>query len=779
MNNHVSKKQFAPLILFCYNRIDSLKQTIESIKKDELIHQTDLFIFLDGPKNNSIDAKKVKEVSDYLDTLKNISNSINLFKHKENQGLAKSIIFGINKVLKNHNNFIVLEDDIIISPHFLKFMNSSLDKYLDINSVWTINSMGINPEIFRIPNDYKYDTYFTYRNSSHGWGSWKDRWDKRIFDIDVLRNEIFETNNQLDFNKGGNDLTPMLYDLISNKIDSWSIRWSYSISKNNGVCISPVNSYSKLNFSEGTHIKGYIKAFDNILENAKEKVTYPQDIKVDDEIARNLALIYNQELPFLLDKQNERNEKYIKYLKRKSNNLKVSALTSITHGGAGKASIIATEAIERFSDVSIELLTQNQNSESFVIRNFEHPDNNFAKGLISIFSKNIYKGNTTFSLSYPSLTFEDLNVILNNSDIIHLHWLPGYISNEAIAYLSHSNIPIVWTLHDKHALTGGCHYFHGCNKWKYTCDKCPQLINNYDNITSKVLKNKLKNINFNNLTIFVLNSHFKDLIMDSILFKNSNVEIVPNCIDTNKFRPLEKIKLKIKYKIPLDKKIILYSASYESSIKGYKEFLLAVNPLDIEKFHILIVGNPPNIENIKHSYTFWGHVSEDIMVEAYNLADVTVVSSIEDNLPNIMLESISCGTPVVGFNIAGLKDTIINGYNGYLAEPFDIPQLTEAIIKAVNGLNFEKQCRDFALKNFSPSSYASRVDVIYKRLITQKNNKNKPINIPFVFQDIVKTLTRLERKVRINQNKWIIFLKSPIKTKNYIIFSKIKKIFNR
>ena len=82
-------------------------------------------------------------------------------------------------------------------------MNKSLKKYANEKRVWTVNGMGFNPKNFDVPKDYKYDTYFTYRNSSHGWGSWRDRWNKAILDISVLQSEISEINNQLDFNKGG------------------------------------------------------------------------------------------------------------------------------------------------------------------------------------------------------------------------------------------------------------------------------------------------------------------------------------------------------------------------------------------------------------------------------------------------------------------------------------------------------------------------------------------------------------------------------------------------
>ena len=172
----------SPLILFCYNRLETLKKVISSLESDYQIQDTDIYIFSDGPKFNSeSDNFKVKSVRKYLHSLENFSKSLNIFEHKNNQGLANSIIYGISKVTENNDSFIVLEDDLLISPYFLTYMNRSLRKYADEKKVWTVNGMGFNPDVFSVPKEYKYDTYFTYRNSSHGWGSWKDRWDKKFW----------------------------------------------------------------------------------------------------------------------------------------------------------------------------------------------------------------------------------------------------------------------------------------------------------------------------------------------------------------------------------------------------------------------------------------------------------------------------------------------------------------------------------------------------------------------------------------------------------------------
>ena len=263
--------------MFCYNRLETLKSYF-SLQVDHQILNTDIYIFSDGPKNESeFYNLKVENVRDYLHSLEKFSKSVKIFEHKKNLGLANSIIYGINEVSAQNESFIVLEDDLQVSPYFLTYMNKSLKKYANEKRVWTVNGMGFNPKNFDVPKDYKYDTYFTYRNSSHGWGSWRDRWNKAILDISVLQSEISEINNQLDFNKGGSDLTPMLINQIDGNIDSWSVRWGYTISKNNGICIAPIHSYVSLIFGEGTHVKDYVEFLDNNLDLSKNITTYKRN----------------------------------------------------------------------------------------------------------------------------------------------------------------------------------------------------------------------------------------------------------------------------------------------------------------------------------------------------------------------------------------------------------------------------------------------------------------------------------------------------------------------
>tara|TARA_Y100000389_G_scaffold163800_1_gene167207 strand:- start:1869 stop:2891 length:1023 start_codon:yes stop_codon:yes gene_type:complete len=292
----------APVILFTYNRLEVLSKTIESLRNNLLIEETDLFIFSDGPKQDNYEDKiKVDKVRNYLKSLTQFTKTFNYYEQESNLGLARSVTQGISSISEQNKNFIVLEDDLITSKYFLKYMNHSLEKFQDNPKVWNINGMGINKFKINIPESYEYSTYFTFRPSSHGWGSWSDRWQKGEWNNEKIKKEIFNIQTLLKFNRGGRDLIEMLIQQLNGRVDSWAINWCYTISKNNGICISPVNSYvSAQPDVDGTHIKGYVEILDNDLSKSLKINTYPESEKINYEIAKNLSLIYSTKKPSLL-----------------------------------------------------------------------------------------------------------------------------------------------------------------------------------------------------------------------------------------------------------------------------------------------------------------------------------------------------------------------------------------------------------------------------------------------------------------------------------------------
>jgi hypothetical protein len=225
----------APIILFAYNRLDTLTCTVESLRKNYLAKESDIFIFSDYGKNSS-DIQRVLEVRQYL---KNVDGfkSVTLNFSQTNCGLANSVIAGVNEIIKKHRKVIVIEDDLVSSNNFLTFMNQCLSYYESNLNVFSVS--GYSVKCVKQNDD---DVYFTKRASSWGWATWADRWLE--VDWEVKDYSYFEDHLQTRFlfNKMGSDLTDMLRKQMAGKIDSWAIRWAYHQFKKNMYTVYPTIS---------------------------------------------------------------------------------------------------------------------------------------------------------------------------------------------------------------------------------------------------------------------------------------------------------------------------------------------------------------------------------------------------------------------------------------------------------------------------------------------------------------------------------------------------------
>ena len=286
INNKTYSKSvnvIAPVVLFTYNKLNTLQMTINSLLTNEESSKSTLIIFSDGPKD-ILDEKRVNNVRNYIQTIEGFEN-IDLNFNEQNYGLAKSIIDGINKVSDKYEQFIVLEDDLICSPYFLNYMNSSLSHFKNSENVWTINSMSCRPEILKLNSKLNTDYYFTRRASSHGWGSWRNKWEL----IDWDTNNLIKKSNNL-FNKrrleqAGGDVFRMLQDQHTHKIDSWAIRWVSNIAMNKGLCLTPFYSHTSHQFSElGTHITQRVKSLENDLTKSRPIFKFDKEVKLSKKI---------------------------------------------------------------------------------------------------------------------------------------------------------------------------------------------------------------------------------------------------------------------------------------------------------------------------------------------------------------------------------------------------------------------------------------------------------------------------------------------------------------
>jgi len=285
----LENKILSPVVLFTYRRVP--KETIESLLKNNLAKESELFIFSDGYKND-IDKQDVLEVRKYFKTISGFK-SITIYESEKNKGLANNIIDGVTQIIDKYKKVIVLEDDLIVSSDFLDYMNEALEFYKDDKKIWSISGYGPNMKCLE---NYNEDIYLSTRASSWGWATWKSRWDS--IDWDIQDWQEFKQNKKAieKFNLGGNDMYKMLELQMLGKIDSWAIRWCYNQFKQDKYTIYPKKSKIINNgFSDnkGTHNNGTYSKLVKILDN--NQITFIP-LSINEKIIKCFCIYHNLSL---------------------------------------------------------------------------------------------------------------------------------------------------------------------------------------------------------------------------------------------------------------------------------------------------------------------------------------------------------------------------------------------------------------------------------------------------------------------------------------------------
>ena len=238
----------APIALFVYNRPEHTLQTVTALQNNVLAKESDLIIFSDGPKNEK-DTEKLIEVRKYLKTITGFK-SITIKESKANQGLANSIITGVTETVSKFGQVIVLEDDLVTSKYFLKYMNEALELYKEAQDVISIHGY-IYPVKTKLP-----DTFFLKGADCWGWATWKRGWDLFEADGQKLLAELEQKNLTKEFDFAGSyPYTQMLKDQIAGQNNSWAIRWYASAFIADKLTLYPGRSLVKnIGFdNSGTH----------------------------------------------------------------------------------------------------------------------------------------------------------------------------------------------------------------------------------------------------------------------------------------------------------------------------------------------------------------------------------------------------------------------------------------------------------------------------------------------------------------------------------------------
>ena len=313
-------------------------------------------------------------------------------------------------------------------------------------------------------------------------------------------------------------------------------------------------------------------------------------------------------------------------------------------------------------------------------------------------------------------------------DIINLHWVcKGYLK---IEYLRQFSQPLVWTAHDMWPFTGGCHYTQNCDRYTKNCGACPQLQSSEENDLSRwVWERKVKAWQDINLTLVTPSQWLADCAHSSPLFQNKRIEVIPNGIDLNVYKPMTRSIARERLNLPQNKHLILFGArAADEKRKGFHLLQAALQQLSQgewqDKIELVVFGSLDKQTSLELGFPVHslGKLADDISLALiYAAADVFVASSLQDNLPNTVVESIASGTPCVAFNIGGMPDMIQHQYNGYLAQPFEIEELANGIDWVLSDktryLQLCASARQTAETQFSLELQARRYLALYTELL--------------------------------------------------------------
>ncbi len=270
-------------------------------------------------------------------------------------------------------------------------------------------------------------------------------------------------------------------------------------------------------------------------------------------------------------------------------------------------------------------------------------------------------------------------------DILHLHWLgAGFCQIETIGKFPQ---PLIWTLHDSWAFTGGCHVPGECKRYQESCGACPVLGSSRENDLSRWTWQRKKKAWRNRKMTVVAPSHWlADCAGRSSLFSGQRIEVIPNGLDTDKFSPLEKSSCRANLGLPQDKKIILFGAvnAISDPNKGWQQLLTALQ-IVAAKYPdavLAVFGSnaPTHLPEIGMRLAFLGHLCDEAsLIAAYSAADVFVAPSLQETFCQTAAEAMACATPVVAFKATGLLDVVEHMGCGYLAQPYVSEDLARGI----------------------------------------------------------------------------------------------------
>lgn len=432
----------------------------------------------------------------------------------------------------------------------------------------------------------------------------------------------------------------------------------------------------------------------------------------------------------------------------------LSVNTNDSHGGAARAAMRIMHSVQQHGVETQMLVKEKHTRDSTVVSLQQFLPNNRLYRIVDWVSQKV-KNKYHYWLWRPYCKTKE-NVFMSDSrgtrlggalqkldyDVLHLHWI-----NQRFIKLQDlpKDKPIVWTLHDSWPFCGVCHYFLDCKKYQIHCGNCPMLHSGKEkDLAYRIFEEKLRAYKDLNLHIVTPSRWLGECAKQSDLFGRFPVTVIPNCLETDVYRPLSEQEIGERLSVAIERNpalhavkraaeeksenpLILYGAvaAATDKIKGFKYLLSALQILDKQGFeaNLIVFGAsesdlPMQFEHI--SVQFIGYVSDtDLLVTLYNLADVMVVPSLTEVFGQTATEALACATPVVCFKTTGIQEVVVHKICGYVAKLQDSTDLAQGIqwcIENNNENSLSIAARQKVLENYTIGRVGQQYMDIYNEI---------------------------------------------------------------
>ena len=323
---------------------------------------------------------------------------------------------------------------------------------------------------------------------------------------------------------------------------------------------------------------------------------------------------------------------------------------------------------------------------------------------------------------------EDACRQMPETELINLHWVAGFLDLGAFFDWLPARMPLVWTLHDMATFTGGCCHDMGCGKFTQQCGACPQLgSSDESDLTRAVWRRKQKYysaLDARRFHIVTPSRWLEQEVKRSPLLSRFPRSVIPYGLDLEVFKARDRRFSREVLGIPQEAKVILFvSNGLHVHLKGFRHLIGALEGMDSSSRIFLLClgsGSSPKLERFPHAH-ITSMTDDRSLSMLYSAADVFVLPSLIDNLPNTMLEALACGTPVVGFAAGGIPEGVRPGVTGLLAKTGDSAELRSAILELLGNdakrAEMSANCRRIALAEYDLSVQTSRYVKLYTEML--------------------------------------------------------------